>query len=522
MFLSLAKPAPPAARPDVRQWIDQACPIAFPLLAALLFLLFTHQGIGIWPDSTRYMNLSPIPWDAPLYPALLHLVAMSGMDIVQGAWAIGLVLAMLNPWLTWHILRRACDQASYAAFGTALIVISPQTVSLHALAMSEPLFLTMILATFGALMRYIRDDDSRWLVAAGCCIGLASLTRFTGPAIGAAIALLLLIDPRHALPRRITNIARILLPSMLIFLGWVVLSEQLNGRSTGRPLEWLGNMGPREWLVSFNALTIWIFPNVVPFAIRSTIFVAALAASLWLLARLGRQALAARIDGQGALDLLAVPLAFFFFTHLAFMVLATAIETNLQLNGRYAYPIYGTSIMAVTIALAAFRNATGKTRWTHHALAGLGVLMLISHGVRTADRTHEAYVEGVGYASRQWTTSPTLAAVARLPSNAALFSNGADVIRYSLRRPALNIPARFELRTGRDEPSFPYAAQLARTHTALSRGNAYVVFLNGVDWRFYLDSEAELIRRLDLVRIAQLPDGRIYASRNAQIEEMKP
>jgi len=520
MLMSSARSAPTATQP-YSQWLDRLGPIAFKLLAALLFLLPTRQGIGIWPDSTRYMNMAATPWDAPLYPALLQLVSWSGIDIVRGAWAIGLVLAMFNPWLIWHILRRSCGRPTYAAFGTALIVISPQTVSLHALAMSEPLFLTLILATFATLIRYIRDDDSRWLIAAGVCIGLASLTRFTGPAVGAAIALFLLIDPRHGFARRVRNIGHILLPSALIFFGWVVLSQELNGRSTGRPLEWLGNMGTREWVASFNALTIWILPNGVPFAIRATLFITALAASLWLLVRLWQQMFAARSKGRDAPLLLGVPLAFFFFTYLAFMVLATAIETNLHLNGRYAYPIYCTSIMAAVIALAAARNATGTVRFTHNALVGLGLLMLASHGLRTAERTREAYREGVGYASRQWTTSPTLAAVSRLPEDAVLFSNGADVIGYALRRSARNIPAPFDLRTGRDEASFPYDIQLAQARAALNKGNAYIVFFKGVDWRFYMAPEGELIRQLDLVRVAQFPDGNIYRGR-AQTEEGKP
>ncbi|HUD93447.1 glycosyltransferase family 39 protein [Sphingobium sp.] len=522
MLLSPAKPGSATAQIDLGRWLDRICPIAFPLIALVLFLLATHHGIGIWPDSARYMNMAHNAWDAPLYPALLQLVAMTGLDIVQGAWLIAIVLAMLNPWLSWHLLRRACGQPAYAAFGTALIVISPQTASLHALAMSEPLFLTMILATLGALMRYLREDDGRWLIIAGLWIGFASLVRFTGPPLGAAIALFLLIDPRHALPRRLANIGRILLPSAAIFLGWALLSEEIMGRSTGRPLELYGNMAGSEWLASFNALTIWILPNGVPFAIRGALFLAVFAASLWLLARQGWQAVKARVDGPGTLDLLAVPLTFFFFAYLLFMVLATSIEANLHLNGRYAYPVYGTSIMAVTIALAWFRDATGPTRLVRHALTALGVAMLLSHGIRTADRTHEAYMDGVGYASRQWVTSPTVAAVGRLPRDAVLYSNGADIIGYLLRRRSLGLPEPFELRTGRDDPAFPYAAQLAAARAALSRGNAYVVFLNGVDWRFYMGSEKELARELDLVRIVKLADGSIYAARTKQVGEVKP
>ena len=131
--------------------LDRISAGGLPLLALLLFLLVTHHGIGIWPDSTRYMSLSSQPWDAPLYPALLQLVAMPGIDIVSGAWGIGLVLAPLNAFLAWYLIRTASGSPAAAALGTAIIIIAPQTVTLHGLAMSEPLFLTTIYGTLIAL-----------------------------------------------------------------------------------------------------------------------------------------------------------------------------------------------------------------------------------------------------------------------------------------------------------------------------------------------------------------------------------
>ncbi|WP_150291522.1 glycosyltransferase family 39 protein [Sphingobium estronivorans] len=505
MFQFRAREALAASKPT--PVLDPACAIGFPLAAVLLFLLSTHHGIGIYPDSTRYMGLAARPWDAPLYPALLHLVAAAGIDIAAAAWGIGLILCALNAALTWAVLREASGRGSYAALGTALVVIAPQTVALHALAMSEPLFLTMILVSMWALLRYLGSDDRRWLLAVGCAVGLASLVRFTGPPLGAAIALFLLLDRRQPLLRRLGDVAYVALPSALLFLGWAMVSEWLIGRSTGRPLEWLGNMTADDWLTSFTALTAWIVPDEVPFAPRAALFLMAVAASLVLLWHHGRRVLSRE---QADPSLLAVPLGLFFFTYLGFIVLATSIEANLHLNSRYAYPVYCTSIMAMTIVLARLPAQTGRARKLHGALVGLALFMGVSHMLRTADRVHQAYREGLGFASLQWTRSPTLAAVGQLPSDAILYSNGPDAIGYVLRRHARNIPAHILLRTGREDPAFPYAAQLADARRALAGGKAYIVFLNGVDWRFYMASETELVRRLDLRLITRRADGSIY------------
>lgn len=510
--------AVPLAAPVRTDRSDGAAAAGLALLSAALFVLSTRHGIGVLPDSTRYLNMAPQPWDAPLYPAALYLVGLFGPDRVESAWVLGLLLCALNTVLAWHILRQATGRPGYAAMGTALIVIAPQTTGLYALAMSEPLFLTMIFAALLALLRYWRHGDRRWLAAAGIAVGLASLARFTGPALGAAIALTLLADPRFALARRSADVLLFAAPAAVLFLGWAGLSEILAGRSTGRPLEWLGNMGAEEWRVSLDALNAWLVPDQVPFALRTALFLAAFAAAAVLLAGHGRRMLARAKEGEVAGGMLAVPLGLFFFTYLAFMILATALEANLNLNGRYAYPIYCTSVMAVTVALAASHGAQGAHgagRRLCLGLIGLGCLMLASHALRTAVRTVQAHEQGLGYAAPAWTGSPTLAAVQRLPAGARLYSNGPDAIGYVLRRPARSIPMPFGLRTGRDDPHFPYAAQRARLRADLVRGGAYVVFLNGIDWRFYMAREADLVRGLDLVLVDRQADGRIYTGRRA-------
>ncbi|HKY80092.1 MAG TPA: hypothetical protein VJM09_01305, partial [Sphingobium sp.] len=255
-----------------------------------------------------------------------------------------------------------------------------------------------------------------------------------------------------------------------------------------------------------------IVPDNVPAPIRGALFLIGLAAGLAAIAGQGRRALERAKRGRAAPSLLAIPLGFFFFTYLGFMVLATSIEANLHLNSRYAYPIYVTSVMAVTIAVAGLHGARAPAQRLRLVLAGIACLMLVGHAVRTGWRTGQAYRDGVGYAALSWTRSPTLAAISRLPKDAILYSNGADAIGYVLRRPARSVPAHIELRTGRDEAARPYAAQLAEARATLARGNAYVVFLNGVTWRFYMAGERELAERLKLVLVARLADGAIYRS----------
>src|SRR3546814_15470938 len=58
--------------------------IACVLVSSFLFLLGTRYGIGILPDSTRYMSINDKPFDAPLYPWMLMVLAATGISIEIG------------------------------------------------------------------------------------------------------------------------------------------------------------------------------------------------------------------------------------------------------------------------------------------------------------------------------------------------------------------------------------------------------------------------------------------------------
>jgi hypothetical protein len=483
----------------------------FSLASILLFLINTRYGIGIYPDSLRYMGISERPYDAPLYAWLLMGVSATGVDLPVGAKAIGLIFVCANTILIWHLLVRASGKYIYAAAGTALITFAPQFVTLHSLAMSEPPFLFFLLVTVLALLRYLETDDRLWLKASAVTLGLATLVRFTAPPLGAAIAVCLLLNPRHTLSRRVVDTFVFAVVSAAIFLCWAVMSEVIAERSIGRALWFYGNMAASEWLKSLGAMTAWLLPDEVPFAARVVLLSAFAAAAAYLTFLQARETL--RHAGQAKLIDTLLPTLFglFFFFYLGFMVLSTSVEANLSLSGRYAFPVYVTTVLMITIVLAHVGDAKGIVKLLHYGLVCFAVLVFGSHVVRTAVRSSEAYRSGVGYASREWVNSPTMRALRQLPADASIFSNGADAVAYVLRRESHSLPERIQLRTGHDNPANPYERQLQTLRDRLTKEHAYVAIFDAIDWRFYLVSEAELKQRLSLVTVTTQADGRIYA-----------
>jgi hypothetical protein len=484
--------------------------VFFILLSAVIFLVNTRYGIGILVDSIRYMGISEVPYDAPLYPWLLQLVSLSGASLEFGAKALGLIFVCMNTALIWHLLVRATRKYHYAAFGTALIVLSPQFVTQHANAMSEPPFLLFLLLTLLALLHYFQSERRTWLVASAVALGLATLTRFTAPPLGAAVALCLLLNPRHGVARRFSDAAIFAAVSAFIFLLWLIISQMMVGHSIGRELRFHGNMGIPEWLSSIGVLTAWLLPDKIPFVVRVVASVGFFVAGAWLTFVHSRQALQRARDAKAVDALLPTILGLFFIFYMAFMVLSTSIEANLSLTGRYAFPAYVTTILMMTVVLAHFGGSSGLTKWLHHGLVLLFILVLGSHVLRTTSRSQEAYRSGTGFVSLTWLNSPTLQFLRELPAGTPIYSNGQDVIAFALKRKSHSIPLRIQLRTGLEDPNNTFEMQFQNLRNALANEGAYIAIFDNIDWRFYLATEAELKQHLPLDQIATESDGRIY------------
>ena len=480
------------------------------LTSAMTFLLNTHHGIGVLPDTTRYMRLGPMPYDAPLFAWVLDAVRAIGLPFNEGARALGLALVCANTLLIWDMLVRGTGDLRYAATGTAMIILSPQFVGLHAVAMSEPLFLFMLFLVVYAFLAYQRTRHPAWLSASAASLGLAMLARFSAAPLSIVIAGLLLLDPRRNLRQRIREIALFAIVSGAVFFTWAIASKLTTGHAIGRDLVLYGNAGSERWLNGLASLATFLLPSQVPLAARIALLLVAIGAVLWLLVRHVRE-LAAQRRSWTSQE--AIPLLWGFFAPLyaLFLVLAISLEANLFMTPRYQLPLYVALVIAGTsLAAANARRGRGKARLLHWLLAGTAALVLAANLVRSFDRTRDAHFNGIGYASVSWSNSPTVAAVRALPADAVIFSNAPDALNFLTPRKALFVPFKVHPRTSQPDPAAPVSDVLARMRESRADGEGYVVFLDDVDWRWYLMTEPELVKSLGLRLRRRGGDGRIY------------
>ncbi|WP_375194388.1 glycosyltransferase family 39 protein [Sphingobium sp.] len=476
------------------------------VLAGIIFLLNTYQGIGILPDSTRYMRLSPTPYDAPLYTWLLALTGQVA-DMETAAKCVGLLLVCLNTLLLWHIIWKGTASIPATALGTAAIIFAPQYVSLHSVAMSEPLFLTALFATVLLFLKYRESGHLSWLIFCAVALALSMLVRFAALPLAATLSVMLLTDRNKPLPTRIRELMLLGGIGAAIFFAWAIVSQLIIGHSVGRELAFNGNTDAQLWRSGLNMLTVQLLPSAAPYPLR-LVFLLMLTGAIivlavhWVGSKLN--------DPAGRTDRNVVNIfGLYALFYIGFMLFSVSIEANLNLNGRYALPFYVAATIAAT-SLACTRSESRSASMARQTVIGAGLLIIVSHVIRTVDLTREDYTQGIGFASRSWKSSPTIRAVNMLPYDAKIYSNGPDALNYLTPRTTAFTPALVQRRTGRDNPVNSFADQVERLRAQLVRGNAYIVILDRVDWRFYLASEAELQRLLNLKMIRREADGRIY------------
>jgi hypothetical protein len=116
-------------------------------------------------------------------------------------------------------------------------------------------------------------------------------------------------------------------------------------------------------------------------------------------------------------------------------------------------------------------------------------------------------VNGIGYTSRKWQDSPTLAWVKSFRDDVTLYSNGADVIHFQTARDAMMIPNHVDTVTGRLKPTA--YEQWQRLCKECEAGKAIIVYLDGIK-RAYLPTPEQFTSICNLPVVRQTDDGTIY------------
>jgi 4-amino-4-deoxy-L-arabinose transferase-like glycosyltransferase len=163
----------------------------------------------------------------PLYPfALAAVYLVSGTDDQSSRWLAGrLEQAVIGTLIVALIALVALQLWGRrpALIAAAIGAVYPPLILAGTSLLTEPLFTALLLAGVAALLRYrAADHRARWLVAAGACAGLASLTRGNGIAIILIFALgAWVVRPRWSW-RALAAPAALVACAALVVVPWTI------------------------------------------------------------------------------------------------------------------------------------------------------------------------------------------------------------------------------------------------------------------------------------------------------------
>src|SRR6185436_3908725 len=190
-----------------------------------LVVLSTRWGAGLDPDSTVYVRAArslvagrgvaliadrerakPVTRFPPLYPALLATGSwLGGQDPWDCARWVGAFFFSASIILVGVAVATGAGPPWAATLAATLMVLSPDMLRIHSMALSEAAFLFFSILTLYVLASYLDRPTAARLVTSAVAASLASSTRYAGVALIVTGVLALFLLVRGPLIRRARN-----------------------------------------------------------------------------------------------------------------------------------------------------------------------------------------------------------------------------------------------------------------------------------------------------------------------------
>lgn len=505
--------------------------LAIIALAGLALVAFsTPKGLGLVNDSVAYINgarglvegsgygrlagdgtIKPITHFPPGFSVVLALFGLVGMDAIPAARIVNLGLFALNIVLVGLLAQRAARSQWAGVLAAALFAFSESLLSVHAYALSEPLFLTFTMGSMLALLRAIelfppKAYNAGWvmaLVVSGDLAGLAYLTRYVGLAL-LPVGVVVLLLTTGGWKQRLQRAAIFLGGALLWIIVWTVRNAALVGSATNRTFAYHA-ISQENLLDGVRNLWAFVLPRRIPLfdLLPGEVWVGLTGLALALLAAGLIWGLLRALRGERE-SLAAWMVGLHFAAYLGMIVLSmTFVDASTTFEERILAPMFADAIILLAWGfIRAMRSAAVSYR---PALVLLAVLVVLSFADDARKTALELRVDGQGFASSYWTNSMVLDDVRQLPRQVTIYSNRISALTLLADRQAIALLSPIDPVTREPRPNFERTQAIIR-ESVLKGQAVLVVFaaeeLDGIDW-----FEA-LVDGIPVITDA--PEGRIY------------
>ena len=244
-----------------RRWIFLLILVGLSFIGMTALWRSTPYGLGLVNDSATYVEgatnlmagkgyvrisgggeIKPITHFPPLFSILLAGMGLAGMNLLVAARVLITLLFGVDILLVGVSVYRISHSIGFACLGALLLAVSDLHLGVYSFALSEPLFLTLMLAAYLLLSLTFDHPHWSWPLLTGLILSLAYLTRYAGVSLIITTGLVLvLLKPTQLLKRAGIMLAGVFLP----ILAWMVY---------GMVISWIWFVGQPAICVASNII----------------------------------------------------------------------------------------------------------------------------------------------------------------------------------------------------------------------------------------------------------------------------
>ncbi len=474
------------------------------VLGIFLILQATPEGLGLSDDSIAYIagarsllagqgyreawlvSNQPVTHFPPGFPAALALIGLSGLDPLRGARFLNALLYGLNAALLGILGWRMTKSLPAGLILALLFVANSAMLQVHAVAMSEPLFIFFSLAAFWMFDLYFeRDQHWLWLVLCGVFTGAAYLTRYAGLALLATFVVALIILQR-SWRSRLMSLGLYIVSVIPWMAGWAVRNEAVAGKATNRILAWhpiqAGNFDTAISNIAAFLMPIEAWRQAllkVPFLFEALTALILGAVLVWILIKIREtwMPVPSPSPSEGASRqgrVIAFTNALYIFGYLASIIASMSFfDASTKFKLRILAPIF-VSLLILLVALGIW--LWGRRREV--VIAALIVIIGLSVVGQVAT-VSEWMKGGQGFASFIWYRSKAMAYLRELPASVKIYTDQPGAVYLYTGRGTYTLPDRFDPVTAEARPGFQQGVN--QMQGQINAGRAVLALFSGGD-----------------------------------------
>jgi hypothetical protein len=484
-------------------------------LAGVLVILYsTRWGVGMGHDQLGYIQgaqnlvsgqgyshytplgeLKPTLQWPPLYSLTLTLPGFTGISIFEGARWLNALLFGINILMVGYIAYLKTDLWS-ALFGSFLMLTSTVLLYVHAMALSEPLFISLGLAGLYFLDRYVVNSRASLLILSALSMGAATLTRYMGVTLIATLCFGVLFFSKRLLRRRFFDCIIAGLVASLPLLIWIVRNRLVTGQTASRTVQ-IHLIKLKHLKEGLYTIALWFMPARIAANSKALVLFAVIMVICGVL-------LIAWSRERGAHTFFYLNVIYVLIYCLGLVFFISFVSLDLAFDTRYLSPVFVSVVLI--LALSVYQISRWASTPVVTGITALCLLLSCFYTVRAISFVKTAHQHGLGWESPSWRQSQLVTAVKNLPDETLIYANYATGIAYLSQRKIEDLPIKFDEHT--ENPATGYLEKLREIGMESRRRRTIIIYISAFPPHFV--SEDELNQVFSLRKISSTPEGSIY------------